>query len=208
MTFRVLYLSEGSSDEGLRSHLEGIAAEAGVEINVSAPDLRWLPCPVGRGVPDKLRATRELDDTYDLAVLHRDSDKEDPRTRRDEIADAITAEWPELRHIPVVPVRMLEAWLLLDEQAIRLVSGNPNGRVPLNLPKPSTVERLADPKQQLKETLSTASGCRGRRLADLNKRFPHNRHRLLDLLDRDGPVSEVPSWRAFVVDLVSALQSL
>jgi hypothetical protein len=34
----------------------------------------------------------------------------------------------------VVPVRMMEAWLLIDEMAIRRVAGNPNGRIPIELP--------------------------------------------------------------------------
>jgi hypothetical protein len=39
-----------------------------------------------------------------------------------------------VRHIPVVPVRMTEAWLLADEFAIRSAPGNPNGTQSLDLP--------------------------------------------------------------------------
>ncbi|MEU0603491.1 hypothetical protein ABZ484_35505 [Streptomyces sp. NPDC006393] len=70
------------------------------------------------------------------------------------------------------------------------------------------MERIADPKQRLKDTLAKASGCKGRRLAELQQRFPRNRHRLLDLLDRHGPVGEVPSWQMFVADLSAALGGL
>ncbi|MEU9555602.1 hypothetical protein [Streptomyces fumanus] len=206
MTVRVLFLSEGSSDQGLVAHVEGIAADQGVPVTVSAPDLRWLRSAVGHSVPDKLRTARELGGVYDLAVVQRDADNGPPQTRRTEIAEAVREVWPRLAHVPVVPVRMLEAWLLLDEQAIREVAGNPRGRVPLDLPKATAVERIADPKQRLKETLAKASGCKGRRLAELQQRFPRNRHRLLDLLDRNGPVSAVPSWQTFVSDLTSALR--
>ncbi|MEU5466231.1 hypothetical protein ACH41C_06695 [Streptomyces althioticus] len=207
MTVRVLFLSEGTSDQGLVSHVEGIAADLGVAVTVSAPDLRWLRSHVGQSVPDKLRTTRELGGTYDLAVVQRDADRGSPDLRRAEIAEAVDEAWPELAHVPVVPVRMLEAWLLLDEQAIREVAGNPRGRIPLDLPKARAVERVADPKQRLKDTLAKAGGCKGRRLAELQQRFPRNRHRLLDLLDRDGPVAEVPSWQAFVSDLSDALKA-
>ncbi|MFC5954357.1 hypothetical protein ACFP51_07620 [Streptomyces pratens] len=205
MTVRVLFLSEGTSDQGLVSHVEGIAADLRVPVTVSAPDLRWLRSPVGHSVADKLRTVRDLGGAYDLAVVQRDADRGSPDVRKAEVADAIGETWPELAHVPVVPVRMLEAWLLLDEQAIREVAGNPRGRIPLELPKATAVERVADPKQQLKDTLAKASGCKGRRLAELQQRFPRNRHRLLDLLDRHGPGGEVPSWRAFVADLAAAL---
>jgi hypothetical protein len=208
MTVRVLFVSEGTSDQGLAPHVEDIAEESGVRVVVSAPDLRWLDHRAGHSVAEKLRAAKRLGEGFDLIVLQRDADRQAPQDRRDEMASAVAGEWPELPHVPVVPVRMLEAWLLLDEAAIREVAGNPRGRMPLDLPGPSAVERIADPKQVLKHTLARASGCTGRRLAGLQKRFPHNRHRLLELLDRNGPVSKVSSWREFVTDLVSALRSV
>ncbi|MGP4111361.1 hypothetical protein ACTWP5_10640 [Streptomyces sp. 4N509B] len=207
MTLRVLYLCEGTSDAGLASHVEEIAEEAGVEVTVSAPDLRWLRERVGHSVSDKLRAARRLGDDYDLAALQRDADRGPASARRDEIAVAVDRVWPGLRHLPVVPVRMLEAWLLLDEAAIREVAGNPRGRIPLDLPSPSAVERVADPKQRLKDTLAKASGCSGRRLNVVQKRFEENRHRLLELLDREGPVAKVSSWQVFVNDLLAALRA-
>ncbi|MCX5211295.1 DUF4276 family protein [Kitasatospora sp. NBC_00240] len=205
MTLRVLFLGEGSSDEGLVPHIERIAAELDVPVAVSSPALDWITPAVGHSVADKLRAVRGLSDSYDLAVLQRDADRGPDQDRRDEIAAAVRAEWPGLAHMPVVPVRMLEAWLLLDEQSIRQVAGNPNGRMGLQLPRPSTVERIPDPKQQLKDTLAVASGAKGRRLAELQKRFPRNRHRLFELLDQNGPVGQVPSWCRFVADLTDAL---
>ncbi|WP_320779547.1 hypothetical protein [Streptomyces sp. CRN 30] len=208
MTVRVLFLSEGTSDQGLVSHVEGIAADLGVPVAVSAPDLRWLRIPAGHSVIDKLRTTRDMGGAYDLAVIQRDADRGAPQDRRTEMANAVGEVWPGLAHVPAVPVRMLEAWLLLDEQAIREVAGNPRGRIPLDLPKAASVERVADPKQRLKDTIATASGCKGRRLTELHQRFPRNRHRLLDLLDRDGPVSEVASWRTFVAELSAALRAV
>ena len=63
----------------------------------------------------------------------------------------------------VVPVRMQEAWLLLDEPAIRYAAGNPNGRVGLQLPSVRKLEQLPDPKAILYHLLRTASELRGRR---------------------------------------------
>ncbi|WEH16837.1 DUF4276 family protein [Streptomyces sp. VNUA24] len=210
MTLRVLYLCEGSSDLGLVPHIEQIAARCDVDISVSAPDLNWLSSqPVGRSVADKLRATRKLSDKYDFAVLHRDADRDGTEARRSEITSAVESEWPELAHVPAIPVTMLEAWLLLDEGAIRQVAGNPRGKMDLSLPKAANVERIADPKQQLKDTLAKASGLTGRRLVDFQKvqRFSKNRQRLMELLDHDGNVRNVPSWRAFVGELEEGLKA-
>lgn len=211
MTLRALYLCEGSSDTGLRFHIEAIAVETGREIHVTVPDLDRLPTKPGHSVGDKLRAARQLSpgaDEYDLVVIHRDSDGNPPQRRRDEIADAVAAVSPSLAHVPVIPVRMLEAWLILDPTAIREVAGNPNGRVSLGLPNPNRAERVADPKALLKQAIATASEEKGRRLNKLQARFSENRARLLQMLDREGPVKQLASWQSFRHDLSEALSSL
>ncbi|MEU4351757.1 hypothetical protein [Streptomyces sp. NPDC023838] len=208
MTVRALYLCEGSSDTGLRFHIETIAADMGREILVTVPELDRLPNKPGHSVEDKLRAAQQLSDSghvYDLVVIHRDSDREPPDRRRTEIAEAVAAVSPGVAHVPVIPVRMLEAWLLLDQSAIREVAGNPNGKVALNLPKPARAESVADPKAMLKQAIATASEERGRGLQKLQARFSANRARLLQMLDREGPIKQLASWQSFADDLRDAL---
>jgi hypothetical protein len=208
VTVRALYLCEGSSDTGLRFHIEEIAGAMGRQILVTVPDLNRLPNKPGRSVADKLRAAQQLSDgghTYDLVVIHRDSDRESPDRRRKEIAEAVATVSPELAYVPVIPVRMLEAWLVLDQSAIREVAGNPNGKVALDLPKPAKAESVADPKALLKQAIATASEERGRGLQKLQTRFPANRARLLQMLDREGPVKQLASWQSFTDDLREAL---
>jgi hypothetical protein len=210
VTIRALYLCEGSSDTGLRFHIEGIAGDLGRQILVTVPDLNRLPNKPGPGVEGKLRAAQQLSDgghAYDLVVIHRDSDREPSDHRRSEIAEAVAAVSPGLAHVPAIPVRMLEAWLLLDQSAIREVAGNPNGRMALDLPKPARAESMADPKALLKQAIATASGERGRGLQKLQARFSANRARLLQMLDREGPVRQLASWRAFTDDLREAVES-
>ncbi|GAA3169597.1 hypothetical protein GCM10010451_17630 [Streptomyces virens] len=209
MTVRALYLCEGSSDTGLRFHIEAIAADMGREILVTVPELDRLPNKPGHSVVDKLRAAQQLSDAghaYDLVVIHRDSDREPPDRRRREIADAVAAVSPGLAHVPVIPVRMLEAWLLLDQSAIREVAGNPNGKMALDLPKPARAESVADPKALLKQAIATASGEKGRGLQKLQTRFSANRARLLQMLDRKGPVKQLASWQSFTDDLREVLE--
>jgi hypothetical protein len=76
---------------------------------------------------------------------------------------------------------MTEAWLLLDERAIRLSSGNPRGRQPINLPARNSIERVADPKEILFRAIRIASEQTGRRLHNL--RVEERRHRVAELMD-------------------------
>lgn len=208
MTARVLFIGEGSSDNGLVPHVEAIAVRKGLDVSVTVPDFGLLRLPTGHAVPDKLRATRALGGGYDLAVVQRDADRGPAQDRRDEIERAVGAEWPGLRHVAVVPVRMLEAWLLLDEACLRQVAENPRGRVSLDLPKGIAAEKIADPKQLLKDSLARASEYKGRRLSQFQKRFSQHRLRMLELLDPEGPVTCLPSWQDFVKDLGNAFEAI
>jgi hypothetical protein len=110
--------------------------------------------------------------------------------------------------VPVIPVRMTEAWLLLDETAIRQVAGNPRGRRDLSLPAPKRVESVPDPKQLLQQCLLTAADCGGRRREQVTKRFNEHRRQLLERIDRSGPINDLPSWQQLIADIESAIEQL
>lgn len=103
-----------------------------------------------------------------------------------------------------------EAWLLLDETAIRKHAGNPNGRQPLGLPKPKHVEQRANPKELLREALIRACtpGRQQRELRSGNEDFGRIRRRLFDDLDIHGPVTQLSAWQALVEDTKAALTAL
>jgi hypothetical protein len=72
--------------------------------------------------------------------------------------------------LKVLPMRMTETWLLIDENALRHAVGNPNGKTKIALPPIKTLEKIPDPKGVLEELLKKASELRGRRLQHLNTR--------------------------------------
>ncbi len=205
MTLRLLFLGEGASDSGIAYHVERIATDAGFDVLLSDPDLSRLPMAPGRSVADKLRAVQGLGGVSDPVVIHRDGDAVGRMPRVAEIRAAIEAVMPGVRHVPVVPIRMTEAWLLLDEGLLRRVAGNPNGRARLPLPRSADVERVNDPKKVLREVLTIASGLTGRRLTQFQARFGSYRRQLLERLDPDGAIRDVPSWQHFVSDVSKAL---
>lgn len=101
----------------------------------------------------------------DVLFVHRDAENQAPELRRLEIANTLRKTL--VKHVAVVPIRMTEAWLLADEQAIRSAAGNPNGKEELNLPDVRRLEDLPDPKKILHDALSIASGLNVRRRSRL-----------------------------------------
>ncbi|MFI9385124.1 DUF4276 family protein [Kutzneria sp. NPDC052558] len=161
-----LFVAEGSSDAPLAGLVTDLFAEHGVRVRLQEPDFTWLK--LAKDVRSKVRAGIELAKTdFDVVVVHRDADNAGPDSRVQEISRAVAAEAGAAQVVPVVPVRMTEAWLLLDEAAIRRVAGNPNGRIGLKLPKAHEVESVADPKHVLRQCLLTAAECTGRRREQL-----------------------------------------
>ncbi|MGW4114479.1 hypothetical protein ACWEFJ_26700 [Actinosynnema sp. NPDC004786] len=207
MILSVLFLGEGTSDSGIVPQVEMCAARLGIEVAITDPDLGRLPNPPGKSVTEKLRTSLSIGGKYDLVIVHRDADRDGREARLREIATAFRDAAPDLLFASVIPIRMTEAWLLTDEGEIRTVAGNPRGRARLDLPGPSRVESVPDPKKLLKDVLGVASGLTGRKLAKFQERFPQHRRQLLERLDPDGPIREVPSWRSFVSDLEHGLKT-
>jgi hypothetical protein len=140
----------------------------------------------------------------DLLFVHRDAERAECQERRvEEIAEACP---PTQVFVPVVPVRMTEAWLLFNVQAIRRAADNPNGLGEINLPALRDVEGLPDAKETLFETLRAASGRTGRRLRKFNE--GRARARLTELIDDFSPLRSLNAFSSFERCVISAVQRL
>jgi hypothetical protein len=203
------FIGEGTSDEGLIPHLIELCGLCGADdaFNIQL-DWNQYREKVGHSVEAKIRAALSQAQNADLLFIHRDADGPDPTTRYSEIAEAIESLGVSIDYVAVVPIQETEAWLLLDEEAIRDVAKKSKGRMRLNLPSPKQVENIAKPKERLKELLATASGLKGRRLKNFNKKFPQHRRKLLQALDCSGPVSEVPAFKRLVDEIAQAIEKL
>lgn len=195
MYVQFVLLREGSSDNGLRAHLETLLVREGADEAVG--EVRGYTGTVLA----KLNAFLDEEFPVHVIFVHRDADRDDFRDREREVFDAASsiAGCPPV--IPVVPVTMTEAWLLTSESAIREVSGNPDGAMRIAMPPLSGVESVADPKALLKTLIAEASGLAGRQLATINNNFHSNRETLLDRLDVEGPISRLAAWQRLVDDL-------
>ena len=163
LELRATLIGDGSSDRALVHVLRWIFAELDVSAEIQYADLRILSV-VPSGLKERARAALRLFPA-DLLFVHRDAEAAPPASRYTEISDALSSEG--LPYVPIVPVRMTEAWFLFDEGAIRTAAGNPNGKAALDLPHLDRVEALPDPKAVLNATLLAASGLNARRRSKL-----------------------------------------
>ncbi len=201
---RYTLLANGGSDRALLPLLDWLMRQHLPEraIRSQWADLGRLAFPPSALVEKIERAV----DLYpcDLIFIHRDSERVPRGDRADEIRQAADASCIGAIAVPVVPVRMTEAWFLFDEQAIRRAAGNPNGHVPLQLPP--NPEGLPDPKSTLHSLLEAATELPRRRL----KRFrvALRVHRVAQLIQDFSPLRGLPAFCQFEAELQNVLNSL
>lgn len=202
MRIHFILLCEGSSDEALIPHLRSLLVDCGAkEATGAAPNFDRLPKYVSKDIESKVRAVLWLEEHMDLLFIHRDADSPDPEPRYNEIFQGVGKAGYTTYWIGVVPVQEIEAWLLLNESAIRHVSGRPKGKVALNLPNPNRVEELSNPKERLLEEILRSSKATGRRYTRLRRKFPVLRAQLLSGLKIGGPLLNVTSWVRLRTDI-------
>ncbi len=189
-------LSEGSSDESLIPILKLLLIKyfPNTPINSKWADLRNLKKP-----PKELENKILLACEYyncNLLFIHRDSDGETLFKREQEIIKAVEKAEKNVKipkSIAVIPVKMLETWLLIDEKAIRFSVGNPYSKIPLNLPKFHELENKSKPKEFLNETLKKASGYTGRKLKKLN--LNSCKKRIADRIENLSPLQKLSAFQ-------------
>lgn len=173
-----------------------------VEIESQFADPSVLP-RAREGLSSRIAATLSLY-PCDLLFIHRDAEKETLEFRRSEIQNSLI-DLPDAGIcVPVVPVRMTEAWLLFDEAAIRRAAGNPSGSIKLNLPRIQDVEFLPNPKGCLHEALVLASERRGRARVKFNSAIAAQR--VIELIDDISPLTQLPAFRQLSTDTAAALE--
>lgn len=203
MEIDFLLICDGPSDAGLGNHIQSLLVEIG------ASEVNWTASYVGRRLTEKIALGLQQSSSPNMLFVHRDAEGADPNERYEEISSAVTASNFARAWSAIVPRRMTETWLLLDELAIREVVGAPSGSEPLGLPVARDVESLPDPKARLHDALLAARSPRGRRR---RKQFGYHwlgyRDRLLENLPVGGQLEHLESWTRFRDDTVAAFSQL
>ena len=150
--FRYTLVTDGSSDRALIPILNWllIENEVGRPIQPAWADFSMLSLPDRTRLVDRIR----LGLVYypcDLLFVHRDAERESRESRVQEIDEAVAClpEGLSPKYVCVIPIRMQEAWLLVDEAAIKAAAGNKGYAGRLEMPVVSRLERLAYPKNCL-----------------------------------------------------------
>lgn len=126
-----------------------------------------------------------------LVFVHRDAENAAIDVRLQEFR-------PLLRQdvVPVVPVRMSEAWLLFDGSAIAKAAGSPSSSVPV--PALAQIETISDAKQRLDDLLFRAAGApAGRRGRTFRRSITDRRVSVAEYITDYSPLESVPAFRRF-----------
>lgn len=149
---RYTLLADGRSDKTLLAIINWLLEQ-------KLPDFRVVPqfAELGAVGPTLLQRVPVALKMFpcDLLFVHRDAEGDPMALRLREIAD-VMRRYDQL-YVPLVPVRMSEAWLLSDEHAIRRAAGNQHGKQDLGLPDRRRWEARPNPKDDLKNALRAAA---------------------------------------------------
>jgi hypothetical protein len=199
-------VTDGAGDRALIAPITWLlhAKLPGTPVRIEWANLARLRRPP-IGLADRIQVAL---DYYpcDILLVHRDAERERREKRVVEIQAAIKEVSAAQPHLCVVTVRMQEAWMLIDEDAIRGAAGNPNGMVALALPKLHKLEDEPDPKRILHELLRKASELTGRRLKKFSAAA--NAHRVAELVEDWRPLRKLAAFVAFEAELDARIAAL
>jgi hypothetical protein len=194
-------LADGTSDKALLPILRWVLACASpVESRVEWIDTASFDRPTN-SLRDKV-ALGQIVCPCDLLFVHRDAEKQPPLRRYEEIRQAVG----DRVYVAVVPIRMTEAWLLIDAGSIRAAAGRVSGVEDLELPPLSRLETEADPKDTLYRALRRAHNAHGRRAERFHP--PAAVHRLANLVEDWSPLRRLTAFRRLEEDTRIAIGHL
>lgn len=199
---RYTLLSEGTSDKALLPILTWLLQRHLPEYAVQSEwaDLARLPKPP-KSLSERIQRSLDLY-PCDVLFVHRDADNQGREQRLGEISKALAQVGRSMSPaICVIPVRMTEAWLLLDEAAIRTAADNPKGNQALQMPNIKNVEHHADPKAELYDLLRQASGVKGRRLKKFDARLSEKVQRISAITDSFSSLRKLSAFQALEADV-------
>jgi len=201
MNLTYTLLTDGSSDKTLIPIINWTLEQI--------PNIRFVSQHAERSLPlsaGLFQRAAEAIQVYecDILLVHRDAETLAVNLRIAEIrADLIELGKP---YVPIVPIHMTEAWLLIDEQAIRAAASNPNGTIELCIPGANRLENIPDPKNVLFEKLKLASELPTRRL---RKFRPEScRHRVAELISDFSQLRNLSAFVQFEDELIKCVQTL
>jgi hypothetical protein len=182
--------ADGGTDRALVPIIEWAIHRLDPEVEILEPEFRKRKAPV------KL-FLQGLETGAMVVFVHRDGEGAALATRLQEF-DGVTRD----DVVPVVPIRMTEAWLLIDATAIARAADRPDAAV--TTPGVNHLEALANPKQALEDLLLAAAGNPvGRRKKQFERSIVQRRVNVASLIDDYSPLESLPAFQRFQADLAA-----
>ena len=148
-------------------------------------------------------------DGYSLVIFHLDADaRTTEQALRDRFAPGyrlveLSVEDVNQDIVPVIPVRMTEAWMLVDFEAFRQTVGTQKTGDELGFPRrPRQVEAIPEPKVVFENAIKNSRPGRRRNIPPDDVYIPLAARVRLDLLE------QVPAYQEFKQHLLTTLHAL
>jgi hypothetical protein len=168
-------------------------------------DFRNLKSPP-KTLNDKIKEA-DIRFPYDILFIHRDAESTSQNVfenRIKEIKAVLEAEHESIT-VCVVPVKMMENWLLFDKEALKKAAGNRNFRGEIDIPSFKNLEGINQPKEKLHNLLREISGLKGRNLDKFN--VHQAVHLVADYIEDFSKLRSLNSYNAFENDLKRVMQT-
>ena len=182
LTFSVV--ADGGTDRVLVPIIEWAIHRLDPQVEILEPGFSKRHC----GVKDFLKDYRS--DAV-MVFVHRDAERLSLDERMREFEPQVRSDV-----VPVVPVRMSEAWIPFDGTAIARAAGSSGREV--SVPDISDLETIADSKELLDRLLLTAAGSpSGRRCRNFRRSIIKRRVSVASYTSDYGPLQALPAFRHF-----------
>jgi len=198
-------IADGSSDKTLLSIIKWLLDDLYPKVPTQGilADFRGLPNPP-KTLSQKLNLAKRYY-PFDIVFVHRDAESINPKSivqRQAEIQKEIgKSEYGKT--VCIIPIKMMETWLLIDPEAIKKAAGNRNYAGKINLPALKKLEKENQPKKLLHELLLNASGLKGRNLRKFN--VDKAVHLVSENIQNFGVLRELEAFSVFEKNLTAVL---
>lgn len=202
---RYTLVADGPSDRALTHVIDWAIREAaaGEDCEVAS---RFAETESGPGeLAERIaRAVRAF--PCDVLFVHRDAERMGRNVRCEEVKRAAQVAGVAST-VAVVPVRMTEAWLLLDADAIARAADRVDA-AEIDVPSVSRLDRLPDPKSTLHQLLRDASGKSGRHHRRFTRDIGNRVQRVAEYISTYEPLRALSAFREFETDTANAIRRL
>jgi len=204
-TLNYTLIADGSSDKALMNIIKWSLDDSYSILpnRGTFADFRNIPNPP-KNLMDKAKlAIRYF--PFDILFVHRDAEKTDFRIIRQRVEEIRRDLEPDLsgKTVCVIPVKMMETWLLIEVEAIKKAAGNRNYSKLIDLPPIKRLENENQPKEKLHHILREVSGLKGRNLKKFNPEAAV--HLVAENIKDFSPLRNLEAFRAFEAEQIMAV---